>query len=64
MLGKEHPSTLTIMNYLAGSLSEQGKYEEAEEMYRQALGLRETVRGKRKGKGLHKHTPYDLSSYP
>jgi hypothetical protein len=27
-------------------LSHQGKYEEAEKMHRQALGLRETVLGK------------------
>ena len=31
VLGKEHPSTLTSMNTLAGVLRDQGKYEEAEE---------------------------------
>ena len=34
MLGKEHPSTLTSMNNLASVLSGQGKYDEAEEIYR------------------------------
>jgi hypothetical protein len=34
------------MNNLATVLSDQGKYEEAEEMHRQALGLRETVLGR------------------
>jgi tetratricopeptide (TPR) repeat protein len=44
--GTEHPSTLTSMNNLALVLSDQGKHEQAEEMHRQALGLRETVLGK------------------
>lgn len=30
VLGKEHPSTLTTMNNLAGVLGNQGKYEEAD----------------------------------
>jgi hypothetical protein len=34
------------MNNLAMVLSDQGKYDQAEEMHRQALGLRETVLGK------------------
>ena len=46
ILGVEHPSTLTGMNNLALVLNQQGKYEEAEEMHRQALALRETVLGK------------------
>jgi tetratricopeptide (TPR) repeat protein len=46
VLGKEHPDTLTSMNNLASVLSNQGKYEQAEEMHRQALRLRETVLGK------------------
>jgi len=37
MLGKEHPSTLTSINNLAGS---------ADEMYRQALGLSEDLKTK------------------
>ncbi len=40
MLGKEHPSTLTSMNNLVLVLSRQGKYDEAEEMHRQALAYR------------------------
>src|SRR5271154_3522108 len=34
------------MNNLATVLRDQGKYEQAEEMFRQALRLRETVLGK------------------
>jgi len=34
------------MDNLAGVLSDQGKYEQAEEMHRQVPGLRETVLGK------------------
>ncbi|RYP53208.1 hypothetical protein DL770_011003 [Monosporascus sp. CRB-9-2] len=34
------------MNNLAGVLRNQGKYEKAEQMYRQALKLREAVLGK------------------
>src|SRR5271170_4373899 len=45
--GTEHPSTLTSMNNLAMVLRDQGKYEQAEEMFRQALRLRETVLGKK-----------------
>jgi hypothetical protein len=47
MLGKGHPSKPTSMNSLALVLSDQGKYEQAEEMHRQAFRLRETVLGKR-----------------
>jgi len=43
---KEYLYTLTSMNNLAMVLKDQGKYEQAEEMYRQALGLSETVVGK------------------
>ncbi|KAK4222939.1 hypothetical protein QBC38DRAFT_488760, partial [Podospora fimiseda] len=46
VLGKEHPSTLTSMNHLALVLGSQEKYEEAEQMHRQALQLREKVLGK------------------
>ncbi|KAK4109332.1 hypothetical protein N656DRAFT_839255 [Canariomyces notabilis] len=55
VLGKEHPDTLTSMNSLANTLTSmnslalvlesQGKYEEAERMHRQALGLREKELG-------------------
>ena len=45
-LGVEHPDTLTSMNNLALVLNDQGKYEEAEEMHRQALALYETVLGR------------------
>jgi tetratricopeptide (TPR) repeat protein len=33
VLGKEHPSTLMSMNNLTLMLSDQGQYEEAEEIY-------------------------------
>ena len=46
VLGKEHPSKLTSMNNLALVLSDQGKYEQAEEMHQQGLGLCEMVLGK------------------
>jgi hypothetical protein len=46
LLGKEHPDILTSMNNLALVLSDQDKYEQVEEMHRQALGLRETALGK------------------
>jgi hypothetical protein len=38
VLGKEYPSTLTSMNNLATVLRGQGKYEQAEEVRRQARG--------------------------
>jgi hypothetical protein len=44
--GKEHPFTLTSTNNLASVLRDQDKCEQAEEMHRQVLGLRETVLGK------------------
>jgi hypothetical protein len=46
LLGKERPCTLTSMNNLAILLSDQGKYEHAEEIHRQELRLVETVLGK------------------
>jgi son of sevenless len=44
VLGKEHPDTLTSMNNVVSVLSDQGKYDQAEDM-RKALGLCKTVRG-------------------
>jgi tetratricopeptide (TPR) repeat protein len=46
ILGEGHPSTLASMSNLAVVLRDQGKYEQAEEMQRQALGLHETALGK------------------
>ena len=57
MLGKEHPSTLTSMNNLVSVLKDQGKFEQAEEMLRQALGLMETVLGKE-----HPDTPGSMNN--
>ena len=44
-LGEEHPVTLTSMNTLALVSSSQGKYEEAERIYRQASVLSKTLLG-------------------
>jgi tetratricopeptide (TPR) repeat protein len=46
ILGPKHPDTLASMNNLALVLSNQGKYEQAEEMHRRKLELSETVVGK------------------
>jgi tetratricopeptide (TPR) repeat protein len=46
VVGKEHPDILGSVNNLALVLGDQGKYEEAEEIYRQALRLYETVLNK------------------
>ena len=60
------PSTLTSMSNLATVLSCQGKYEQAEEMHRQALGLRETVLSKEQPVGGEKvlsvEHPFTLTS--
>jgi tetratricopeptide (TPR) repeat protein len=47
VLGKVHPDPLPSMNDLAEALSERGRYERAEEMHRQTLGLMETLPGKK-----------------
>jgi tetratricopeptide (TPR) repeat protein len=46
MLGREHPSTLESRSNLAAVLSDQGKYEAAEEANRQVLEVSEKVLGK------------------
>jgi hypothetical protein len=46
MLSKEHPSILASMNNLASVLSDQSKYEQAEEMHQQTLMLKEMVLSK------------------
>ena len=43
VLGMEHPDILMSMNNLAQVLSYQGKYEEAEQMYREVLESRRKV---------------------
>ncbi|KAI2618440.1 hypothetical protein GGR54DRAFT_605477 [Hypoxylon sp. NC1633] len=45
-LGKEHPDTLISMNNLGIVLHNQGKYEEAVQIYRETLELMEQVLGK------------------
>jgi Tfp pilus assembly protein PilF len=42
VLGKDYPSTLKSRNNLAEVLRNQGKYKQAEEMHRRALGLSQT----------------------
>ena len=52
MPAKKHPDTLDRINNLASMLSNQGKHQEVEKMYRQALALGETVLGKEQPKTL------------
>jgi hypothetical protein len=40
-----HPSTATGLNSFASLLTDQGKYSDAELLYRRALGIREKVFG-------------------
>jgi len=44
-LGPEHPDTLTSVNNLAGLYQVQGRYGEAEPLYRRALAASEKVLG-------------------
>jgi hypothetical protein len=37
VMGKEHPSTLTSINKPAGVLTDQGRYDQAEQMPRRAF---------------------------
>ena len=46
MLGKEHPSTLTIMHNLAVLYKAQARYQEAEELYKEVLEKQEDILGK------------------
>ncbi|KAF2198551.1 hypothetical protein GQ43DRAFT_434174 [Delitschia confertaspora ATCC 74209] len=52
ILGKEHPETLTTMNSLALTLSDQEKYAEAEKMHRETLAPGEKVSGKERPETL------------
>ena len=45
MLGAEHPDTLTSANNLASSLSNQGKYADAERIQAEVLGVQKRVLG-------------------
>jgi tetratricopeptide (TPR) repeat protein len=40
VLGPEHPDTLTCMHDLAVSISRQGRYEDAEKLYRELLEIK------------------------
>jgi hypothetical protein len=46
VLGEEHPDTLTSARNLASSLSDQGKYAEAEQINREVLGVERRVQEK------------------
>ncbi|KAH8884106.1 hypothetical protein GQ53DRAFT_609582, partial [Thozetella sp. PMI_491] len=46
ILGRKNPDTPTGINNLLGVLKSQGKYDDAEAMYREALALREKVLGR------------------
>jgi len=41
VLGAEHPATAQSLNNLAGVLKDQGRYGEAEPLYRRALAIHE-----------------------
>ena len=43
VIGPEHPGVARDANVLAGICSRDGRYEEAEELYRRALAIREKV---------------------
>ena len=45
MLGPDHPDTASSLNNLAGLYRAQGRYAEAEPLYRRALAIREAVLG-------------------
>jgi len=46
VLGPEHPDLAVWLNNLANLYSDQGKYVEAELLYRRSLGIFEKVLGK------------------
>src|SRR5262249_8583320 len=46
VLGKDHPTVAIRYNNLAGLLQDQGKYDQAEPLYRRAIETRERVLGK------------------
>jgi hypothetical protein len=45
VLGKSHPETLSSMNNLASTYSDQGRWKEAEVLEVQVLEIRKTVLG-------------------
>ena len=45
LLGEEHPSVASSLNNLAGLYKSQGRYEEAEPLYIQALDMRKKLLG-------------------
>jgi tetratricopeptide (TPR) repeat protein len=57
VLGRKHPHTLISVSSLGNVLFSQGKYEQAEAMYRRALEAREKVLGRK-----HPHTLISVSS--
>ena len=45
LLGEEHPDVANSLNNLAGLYKSQGRYEEAEPLYIQALDMRKKLLG-------------------
>jgi hypothetical protein len=59
MLGDNHPDILDTMNNLANTYSEQGKYAQAEVLYKQCLDTRRIVLGDN-----HPHTLSTIKADP
>ena len=51
MLGESHPTTLGNMNNLTGTYNKQGKYSEAEVLFKQCLDKQKVLLGEN-----HRHT--------
>ena len=64
VLEKEYPKTLAYMNNTAVVIRCQGKYKEAEDMYRQELKLVEKVLGKRASNHTDQHGQPGKSAEP
>jgi hypothetical protein len=45
VLGEKHPSTLTTMHNLAQANESQGRYSDAESLYKRVLAIRERILG-------------------
>ena len=56
-LGPEHPNVATSLNNLAGLYEDQGKYAEAEPLYRRALAIQENALGP-----MHPHLAKSLNN--
>ncbi len=45
VLGEDYPDTAACYNNLAGVYENQGKYREAEDLYKKSIQIKERVRG-------------------